>query len=114
MESATTVTNELRRFASLVRTLYRQRSLIWQLAVHDLRSRYASTLLGGVWAIVSPAVTLLVFWFVSTRTQSVPLGLAVATFVFALPPLYHPFSGMADYWKDNLGTWLLGSAAVSS
>ena len=59
------MTNELRRFASLVRTLYRQRSLIWQLAVHDLRSRYASTLLGGVWAIVSPAVTILVFWFVS-------------------------------------------------
>jgi len=59
------VTTELGRFLSLAYTLYRHRSLIWQLAVHDLRSRYASTLMGSVWAIANPAITILVFWFVS-------------------------------------------------
>ncbi len=57
--------SELTRFLTLLGSLHRHRSLIWQLAVHDLRSRYASTLIGSVWAIVNPAITILVFWFVS-------------------------------------------------
>ncbi|HYB72600.1 MAG TPA: hypothetical protein VED18_04450, partial [Candidatus Sulfotelmatobacter sp.] len=50
----------------LMRRLYVNRGLIWQLALHDLRARYAATLVGSVWAIVNPVVVILVFWFVST------------------------------------------------
>ena len=54
-------------FFSLIQTLYANRALIWQLAVHDLRGRYASSLAGAVWAIVNPVVVILVFWFVSVK-----------------------------------------------
>ena len=56
---------DLRRFLSLIRRLYAHRWLIWQLAVHDLRGRYAATLVGSVWAVVNPVIMILVFWFVS-------------------------------------------------
>ncbi len=55
----------MRAILSLIRRLYANRWLIWQLAVHDLRSRYAATLVGSLWAIINPVVTILVFWFVS-------------------------------------------------
>ncbi len=40
------------------------RGLIWQLTVHELRSRYAATLIGSVWAVINPVVVIVVFWFV--------------------------------------------------
>jgi len=53
------------RAAAFATKLYANRRLIWQLAVHNLRSRYASTLVGSVWAVINPAITIAVFWFVS-------------------------------------------------
>lgn len=53
------------RAVSLSRKLYANRRLIWQLALHDLRIRYASTLVGSVWAIINPSISIAVFWFVS-------------------------------------------------
>lgn len=48
----------------LAAILVANRKLIWRLAKAQVRDRYASTLLGSVWAIVHPALMLLVFWFV--------------------------------------------------
>lgn len=45
--------------------LLAHRRLIWQLALHELRGRYAATLVGSLWAIVNPLAVILVFWFVS-------------------------------------------------
>ncbi len=39
-------------------------------------------------------------------------GLAIVTVTFVFRPLYHPNQGIADYWKDNLGIWMLGSALL--
>ncbi len=50
---------------SPIQTLYANRRLIWQLAVHELRGRYAATVGGTVWAIANPVVVIVVFWFVS-------------------------------------------------
>jgi ABC-type polysaccharide/polyol phosphate export permease len=55
----------LARTAGLLRTLWTSRRLIWQLARHELRARYAATVIGSVWAIVNPIVLIVVFWFVS-------------------------------------------------
>jgi ABC-type polysaccharide/polyol phosphate export permease len=38
--------------------------LAWRLASLTLRDRYASTLLGGVWAVLQPAGLIAVYWFV--------------------------------------------------
>jgi len=40
--------------------------LIWKLAVMDFRKRYLGTLLGGLWAVLSPLVTILLIYFVFT------------------------------------------------
>jgi ABC-type polysaccharide/polyol phosphate export permease len=62
-----------RLFSDLAASLRTNRRLILRLAIHDLRSRYAATVLGAVWAIVNPAVMILVYWLVAAyglRIQS--------------------------------------------
>jgi hypothetical protein len=70
----------------------------------------------GHLAVLLPFLTLFLFLalrLVRERTGSLALGLAAVAFVFALPCVYHPLRGIADYWKDNLATWLLAGAALS-
>lgn len=52
-------------FLNLLRTILRNRKLLWSLAVYELRGRYAATLAGSVWAVVNPLVLIGVFWFVT-------------------------------------------------
>ena len=86
----------------LMRRLYVNRGLIWQLALHDLRARYAATLVGSVWAIVNPVVVILVFWFVSTY------GLRI-TFQTGPPYFLVLFCGLIPWMMFNEA--LTGGAA---
>lgn len=47
------------------RTVLRNRRLLWNLALYELRGRYAATLAGSIWAIVNPLVLIAVFWFIT-------------------------------------------------
>lgn len=40
------------------------RHLVWPIANQDMRTRYSGSVLGIAWAIISPALTILVLWFV--------------------------------------------------
>lgn len=44
--------------------LYQNRRLIWKLARNDFKKRYAGSYLGGVWAMVQPVVTVVMYWLV--------------------------------------------------
>lgn len=55
----------------------------------------------------------LTLWYVFKRTDSWLPAIATVLFLFASPLIYDPYDGIADYWKDNLATWLLASAVVS-
>ena len=44
--------------------IYKSRALLFDLAKNDLKSRYAGSFFGIVWAFVQPLVTMLVFWYV--------------------------------------------------
>lgn len=48
----------------LVRSLYRHRTMIFALAVRDLRSRYVGTLGGILWMVAHPLAVITVFYFV--------------------------------------------------
>jgi len=74
--------------------IYTNRRLIWQLAVHDLRSRYAATLVGSLWAIIHPVVVILVFWFISTY------GLRI-TFDSGPPYFLFLFCGLVPWMTFN-------------
>ena len=52
----------------------------------------------------------LTFLVVHRRSGSYLLGCGVIAVVLLFGPVYHPVQSLTDYWKDNLGIWLLGSA----
>lgn len=56
--------NFAERLRAHVRVLFDGRSLVWHLAVHEFRERYAATFAGSLWAVVEPALLFLVLWFV--------------------------------------------------
>lgn len=41
-------------------------SILFDFIVNDFRSRYVNNSLGGIWAFIQPAITILIFWFVFT------------------------------------------------
>jgi lipopolysaccharide transport system permease protein len=54
--------------------LWRYRELLGFLAWRDVKVRYKQTALGIVWALIQPAVTLVVFTFVFGRLARMPSG----------------------------------------
>ncbi|MBS0662236.1 MAG: ABC transporter permease [Verrucomicrobia bacterium] len=56
------------------RDLWRYRELLGFLAWRDIKVRYKQTVLGAAWALLQPAVTLVVFTFVFSRLAKMPSG----------------------------------------
>ncbi len=54
--------------------LYKYRELFWMLAWRDFRVRYAQTAIGLVWALIQPALTILVLYVVFGRFAQVDTG----------------------------------------
>lgn len=58
--------------------LWRDRSIIWQLAKNDCKARFAASALGVVWSFLQPLLNVLVLWFVfqvgfkSTPVENIP------------------------------------------
>src|SRR5258708_30778529 len=46
------------------RSLWRHRSLLWEMARREVEMRYRGSLLGLFWSLVTPILTLLVYTFV--------------------------------------------------
>ena len=55
---------ELRILTELVRETYRYRELIWALALKELKVRYKRSVLGFMWALLNPALMMLVLTLV--------------------------------------------------
>ncbi len=58
------------------RDLWRYRELLGFLAWRDIKVRYKQTVLGAAWALLQPAVTLVVFTFVFEHLAKMPSGSA--------------------------------------
>lgn len=54
--------------------LWRYRELLGFLAWRDIKVRYKQTVLGVIWALIQPAVTLVVFTFIFGRLAAMPSG----------------------------------------
>jgi lipopolysaccharide transport system permease protein len=54
--------------------LWRYRELLGFLAWRDIKVRYKQTVLGVLWALIQPAVTLAVFTFIFGRLAAMPSG----------------------------------------
>lgn len=51
-------------FVRFLADIWHERNMVWGLAKNDVRAKFASSMLGSMWAFIQPLVTLLVFWFV--------------------------------------------------
>jgi ABC-type polysaccharide/polyol phosphate export permease len=54
----------LHRFVSFLGKLYYYRNMIWAMAKRDVASRYVGTIGGVFWAVLHPALTVVIYWFV--------------------------------------------------
>ncbi len=54
----------LHRLGAFIFKLYRYRGVIWAMAKHDVASRYVGTIGGVLWAVLHPALTVVIYWFV--------------------------------------------------
>ena len=48
----------------MIASIWKNRKLAYKLAGNDIRTRFAGSYLGVVWAFIQPIVTVLVYWFV--------------------------------------------------
>ena len=56
----------------LVRETYRYRELIWALALKELKIRYKRSVLGFLWALLNPALLMLVLTLVFSKIMRFP------------------------------------------
>jgi ABC-type polysaccharide/polyol phosphate export permease len=52
------------RLIAFVSKLYRYRGVIWAMAKYDVSARYVGTIGGVLWAVLHPALTVVIYWFV--------------------------------------------------
>ena len=48
----------------LIRDIFHNRKLLWQMTKRDFQQRYLGSYLGILWAFIQPTITVLIFWFV--------------------------------------------------
>jgi ABC-type polysaccharide/polyol phosphate export permease len=51
-------------FFIILKNIIRDRKMLWELSKNDFKARFASSMLGIVWAYIQPLATILVFWYV--------------------------------------------------
>ena len=59
-------------FLRFVVTLFKSRSLVYNLARRDIQSKYLGSYLNFLWAFVQPTITILLLWFVFDVGFKVP------------------------------------------
>jgi lipopolysaccharide transport system permease protein len=90
-----------------LKEIWNYRELLYFLTKRDIKVRYKQTVLGGLWAIIQPAFTMIVFTFFFGRLAKVPSdGLPYPIFFYAglLPWTYFANAVSAS------GNSLVGSA----
>ena len=68
----------------LVTDLNNNRSLIWNLAKNDFKTKYAGSYLGIIWAFINPVITILIYWFVFQYGLKAGSPIQDTSFVFWL------------------------------
>ena len=67
-----------------IREFWSFRELLWMLARRDIKVRYKETILGALWAILRPTLTMVIFSVVFGRLAKLPSdGVPYPVFVFA-------------------------------
>lgn len=84
-----------RSFVRRLRELAACRELLWTLAWRDIRVRYKHSLLGAAWAVLPPALMMLVFTFVFAQVVQVEQERLTGS--ASLPYALFAFSGLVPW-----------------
>lgn len=92
-----------------VRELWDYRELLWVLAARDIKIRYRQAVLGGLWAVLQPIMTMLVLWMIFGRLAQVPSdGYPYPLFVFSALLPWFLFANTVSSSTNSL----IGSATL--
>lgn len=95
--------NAIKGFFNFFRDIVKNRSILWGLAKNDLKSRYASSLLGSCWTFVHPLSTILVLWFVfQVGLRSADVG--DAPFIMWFIPAFLSWNYFAETFTGVTGS----------
>lgn len=81
--------------------LIKDRKLIWRLLKHDLQARYKGSLLGVLWAVITPLTMLMIFTFIFSVVFQIRWGVGIddrsqfALMVFSGLIIYQVFAECA-------------------
>lgn len=87
----------------LVRDIYRYRELIWALALKDLKIRYKRSVLGFMWALLNPALLMLVLTMVFSTIMRFPIP-HYAIFLLSVLLPWTFFSQSLSYAVESIVT----------
>jgi len=86
----------------LVRETYRYRELIWALALKELKIRYKRSMLGFLWALLNPALLMLVLTLVFSTLLRFPIP-HYAIFLLSVLLPWTFFSQSLSYAVESIG-----------
>jgi len=73
--------------------LWRHKELLYFFVWRDVKVKYKQTYLGILWAILQPALLMLIFYFIFSRTLRIDTGMSYIIFSFSGLSLWGLFSG---------------------
>ncbi|MGA2775328.1 MAG: ABC transporter permease [Candidatus Omnitrophota bacterium] len=90
----------------MFREIVSRRNLLWELVLKDLKLRYARLGLGFLWALLSPLVTVAIFYFIFSfllkiKTQEAPFVLYFMSAIFTWGVLQDSVNGSVDSLISN-------------
>lgn len=89
-------------YRAFLKSIYRERELIVTLVRNDLKSRYAGSFFGLIWAFVQPCMTILVFWIVfELGFRTLPVN--NVKFILWFVPAYIPWIYFSDAVVNTTG-----------
>jgi lipopolysaccharide transport system permease protein len=85
-----------------LKEIFSYRELLWMLAYRDFKIRYAQTVLGILWAVIQPLLTLLIFILVFKKAAKVDTG--------SVP---YPIYAMTGMWAWSYFSYVMTQAGQS-
>lgn len=103
MTKVTQITSKSRNFFEDLHELFRYRELLERLVIRDIKVRYKQTVIGGLWAILQPFLTMVVFTVFFGKLVNVPSeGVPYAVFSYSGLLLWTYFSNTLTSSANSL------------
>src|SRR6266540_5014734 len=81
---------------------WQNRELLYFFAWRDIKVKYKQTYLGILWAVLQPALLMILFYFVFARALKISVGMSYPVYTFAGLTLWGLFSSGITHSTESL------------